>query len=158
MRKFTAERIYCPRLGISSFSSYRDAGYRELPQIVIMVDNLTALKELYLQDNDNLLLLCREGLAVGICVIVVNSQTSGIGYKYLSNFSKRIALYCNDSGEYNNVFEHCRMQPRSVPGRGVIDIGKSLYEYQNLSGIRRRKGNGTRRGNESLYRRGKRKI
>lgn len=133
--KMMNEEIYrrkdiLSKMGISSFSSYRDAGYGELPQIVIMVDNLTALKELYLQDNDNLLLLCREGLAVGICVVVVNSQTAGIGYKYLSNFSKRIALYCNDSSEYNNVFEHCRMEPRSVPGRGVIDIGKSLYEYQ----------------------------
>jgi len=93
--KMMNEEIYrrkdmLSQMGISSFSSYRDAGYRELPQIVIMVDNLTALKELYLQDNDNLLLLCREGLAVGISVVVVNSQTSGIGYKYLSNFSKEL--------------------------------------------------------------------
>lgn len=142
--KMMNEEIYrrkdmLSQMGISSFSSYRDAGYRELPQIVIMVDNLTALKELYLQDNDNLLLLCREGLAVGICVVVVNSQTSGIGYKYLSNFSKRIALYCNDSSEYNSVFDHCRMQPRNVPGRGIIDIDKSLYEYQTYLAFAGRK-------------------
>lgn len=142
--KMMNEEIYrrkdmLSQMGISSFSSYRDAGYRELPQIVIMVDNLTALKELYLQDNDNLLLLCREGLAVGISVVVVNSQTSGIGYKYLSNFSKRIALYCNDSSEYNSVFDHCRMQPRNVPGRGIIDIDKALYEYQTYLAFAGRK-------------------
>ena len=142
--KMMNEEIYrrkdmLSQMGISSFSSYRDAGYRELPQIVIMVDNLTALKELYLQDNDKLLLLCREGLAVGICVVVANSQTSGIGYKYLSNFSKRVALYCNDSSEYNNVFDHCRMQPRNVPGRGIIDINKNLYEYQTYLAFAGRK-------------------
>lgn len=142
--KMMNEEIYrrkdmLSQMGISSFSSYRDAGYRELPQIVIMVDNLTALKELYLQDNDNLLLICREGLAVGICVVVVNAQTTGIGYKYLANFSKRIALYCNDSSEYNSVLDHCRMQPRNVPGRGIIDIDKSLYEYQTYLAFKGRK-------------------
>lgn len=118
------------KLGISSFSSYKDAGYLDLPQIVIMVDNLTVLKELYLQDDDSMLIICREGLALGISVVVVNSQISGIGYKYLANFAERIALYCNDSGEYGNLFDHCRMQPKNVPGRGIVDIDKVLYEYQ----------------------------
>ena len=76
---------------------------------------------------------------MGISVVVVNAQTSGIGYKYLSNFSKRIALYCNESSEYNNVFDHCRMQPRNVPGRGIIDIDKSLYEYQTYLAFAGRK-------------------
>ena len=120
------------KLGISSFSSYKDAGYSDLVQIIIMVDNLTVLKELYLQEDDSLLIICREGLALGISVIITNSQTSGIGYKYFSNFAERIALYSNDSGEYGNLFDHCRMQPRNVPGRGIVEIDKTLYEYQTF--------------------------
>lgn len=133
--KMMKEEIYhrkdiLSRLGISSFSSYRDAGYGGLAQIVIMTDNLTALKELYLQEEDDLLLICREGLAVGINVVVANSQTAGIGYRYLANFSKRIAFFCNDSGEYSNMFEACRMQPEKLPGRGILDIDRELYEFQ----------------------------
>ncbi len=117
-------------VGVSSFSAYREAGYKDLPQIVLLVDNLTALKELYLQDNDILIQLCREGLSAGISVVAANAQMAGIGYRYLSNFSTRIALYCNDSGEYNSLFDYCRMKPDNLPGRCLIEIEKAIYECQ----------------------------
>ena len=94
-------------VGVSSFAAYREAGRKDLPQIVLIIDNLTALKELYFQDDDELLNLCREGISVGISIVIANAQTAGIGYKYLSNFSARIATFCNDSNEYSSLFEHC---------------------------------------------------
>ncbi len=117
--------------GVSSFSSYKEAGHSDLPQIIVMVDNLTALKELYLNvDNDPLLYLCREGSAVGISVIAANAQLHGIGYKYLSSFANKIALYCNDAGEYSSLFGSCRVRPAAVPGRAIIEIEKDYYECQ----------------------------
>lgn len=117
--------------GLSSYAAYLEAGYDELPQIIIMVDNLTVLKELYFQDNDRLLPICREGITVGISVVIANSQTSGIGFRYLSNFSRRIAFYCNNSGEYSSLFEHCRMQPAKIAGRGILELEKTIYEFQS---------------------------
>lgn len=117
-------------VGVSSFGAYREAGYRDIPQIVLLIDNLTALKELYLQDNDVLLNISREGVAVGISIIAANSQTSGFGYRYLANFANRIALYCNDSNEYNNLFEFCRMAPENTAGRCLIEINRHIYECQ----------------------------
>lgn len=119
-------------LGISSFSSYLDAGYSDLPQIVIAVDNFTALKELYFQREDLLLPICREGVSVGINVICTDTQSSGMGYRYLSNFAKKIALFTNNEGEYNNVFGYCRMRNRNVPGRAIVEIDKTLYEFQTF--------------------------
>ena len=49
-------------IGVSSFTAYREAGRTDLPQIVLLIDNLTALKELYFQEDDELLRLCCEGL------------------------------------------------------------------------------------------------
>ena len=119
-------------VGVSSFISYREAGKKDLPQILLMIDNLTALKELYLQDEDALLGLCRDGPAVGISVLVANSQTAGIGYRYLSSFSNRLALFCNDSGEYTSVFERGRLHPSNVAGRCVFEIDKTQYECQTF--------------------------
>lgn len=116
--------------GVSSFSSYREAGFRDMPLIVLMIDNITALKELYFQDDTALIALCREGLSVGITIIAANSQTSGFGYKYLSNFSNRIGLYCNDSGEYGNLFGTSRMKPYNYPGRCLVELDKAIYECQ----------------------------
>lgn len=116
--------------GVSSSSSYREAGFKDMPLIVLMIDNLTALKELYFQDDTVLVSLCREGLAVGISIIATNSQTSGFGYKYLSNFSNRICLYCNDSGEYGSLFGMTKTKPYNYPGRCIIEMNKAVYECQ----------------------------
>lgn len=117
-------------IGVSSFTAYREAGRTDLPQIVLLIDNLTALKELYFQEDDELLRLCREGLTVGISVIIANAQTAGIGYKYLSNFACRIALFCNDSGEYNALFDHCRARGEDIPGRGIVEVDKAHLDCQ----------------------------
>ncbi len=117
-------------VGVSSFAAYKEAGKKDLPQIVLMIDNLTALKELYFRDDDELLNLCREGLTVGISIIIANAQTSGIGYKYLSNFSARIALYCNDSGEYSSLFEHCKEKIENIPGRCLVVMENKHLECQ----------------------------
>ena len=117
--------------GVSSFAAYKEAGEKDLPLIVLLIDNLTALKELYFQDDGELLNLCREGLTVGISIVIANSQTAGIGYKYLSNFSARMALYCNDSNEYSSLFDHCSERIDSIPGRSIVEIDKGHYECQS---------------------------
>lgn len=117
-------------VGVSSFAAYKEAGETDLPLIVLMIDNLTALKELYFQDDDELLSICREGLSVGISVIISNVQTAGIGYKYLSNFSTKIAMYCNDVNEYSTLFTHCRERIDNIPGRCLVEVDSVLLECQ----------------------------
>lgn len=117
-------------VGVSSFTAYKEAGYSDLPQIVIMVDNLTALKEIYFERSDDLLPLTREGLSVGISFIVANSGTSGVGYRYLANFANKIALFCNDNSEYSNLYGRTKLYPDETPGRALIEIDKSIYECQ----------------------------
>lgn len=117
-------------VGVSSFAAYREAGKTDLPQIVLMVDNFTALKEMYFTENDDLLTLCREGITVGVTVVLANAQTAGMGYKYLSNFSCRIALFCNDSNEYSALFEHCRERIEDISGRAIVEIDKKHLDCQ----------------------------
>ena len=58
-------------------------------------------------------------------------QTNGISYKYMSNFSTKICLFCNSSDEYGTLFDRCRMQPKGVPGRGLIQIDNTVFEFQS---------------------------
>ncbi len=118
-------------VGVSSFSSYLEAGYNDLAHIYVFVDNMTALMELYLENDETFLGIIREGISVGITVIVANSQTSGIGYRYLSNFANKIALYCNDTNEYGNIFDHVDNKPDEIPGRAIIEYDKRILECQS---------------------------
>ncbi len=117
-------------VGVSSFNAYCEAGYTDLPRIFVLVDNMTALMELYLGNDDTFLAIIREGLAVGISITIANANTTGISFRYLSNFANRIALYCNDSNEYNHLFERTRMYPDDVPGRCILEENKRILECQ----------------------------
>lgn len=118
-------------VGVSSFSAYKEAGNNDLPQIILFIDNLTSLRELYFSEDDDLLRLCREGLSVGISIVIANSQTTAIGYRYLSNFASKIALYCNDFSEYNSLFDYCSCRISNIPGRCIIELNKKHYECQS---------------------------
>lgn len=120
------------QMGITSFVSYKDAGHKDIPHILVVVDNFIALKELYPEYEDDLLNICREGVSVGITLVITSLQTNGISYKYLSNFSNRLCLYCNQSEEYSNLLDKCRMEPKNVPGRGLFALNKSIFEYQTF--------------------------
>ncbi|WP_426350414.1 type VII secretion protein EssC [Alloiococcus sp. CFN-8] len=118
-------------VGVSSYSAYKEAGNTDIPLMVLIIDNLTALKEMYFKDDDDELLhLCREGLSVGISIVIANSHTAGIGYKYLSNFATRIAMYSNDSNEYSSLFDHCSERIDNIPGRAIIKLENRHLECQ----------------------------
>lgn len=117
-------------MGLSSYAAYREGEFRELPQIIIMVDNFGALRESSGQQDAALLKLAREGSAVGICMVCTAQQTGGLGFRYFSNFGKRIALYCNETGEYSALFERCRKSLKAVPGRCLISLDKEIFEGQ----------------------------
>lgn len=138
--EFAIRKEKFTKAGVSSLAAYRELGGTDIPHIVVIIDNFTALKELYFQEDTELIRLCRDGLSVGITVIAANSQTKGLSYKYLSYFDSRIALYNNDSTEYGNLFDHCRETVEKIPGRyrafhenGLLDCQSFLAFDGNLN-------------------------
>ncbi|MEE3471500.1 MAG: type VII secretion protein EssC [Butyrivibrio hungatei] len=123
-RKLLADR------GLSSFSSYREAGYKDEAQIIVFIENYTVFKATYPNYENDILAICRDGVANGISVVFTNQQMSGIGYKLMSNIAGKIALNCNDKGQYVTLFDRCRIQPDEVPGRGITKFGTELKEFQ----------------------------
>ncbi len=119
--------------GLSSFAAYREAGYSDLPHIFFVIDNFSAFKEVYADAyEDQFVYLTREGVSCGISIIVTNATTNGLGYRYMSNFACRLSFKCNDAGEYMNIFDRCRMQPKDIPGRMLCKLNKELYEMQSF--------------------------
>lgn len=118
------------KLGLSSFSAYRESGQRELPQIVIMLDNWVSFRSYFPDYEDVIINLSRESIAVGISIIVTAGQATGTGFKLLANFPKRTGLYCNDSSDYGMLFEGCRKKINNIAGRALIENNKNFYEIQ----------------------------
>lgn len=117
-------------IGLSSYSAYRESGRTDMPQIVVLLDNWVAFRGYYPNYENDIMDISRECVAVGISLIVTASQTVGAGFKLLSSFSKRIALYCNDTSNYSALFEGCKKRIHNIPGRGIIENEKKFYECQ----------------------------
>ena len=130
--EFAIRKEKFAKAGVSSLPAYRELGGTDVPHIVVIIDNFTALKELYFQEDADLIRLCCNGLSVGITVIATNSQTKGISYKYLSYFDSRIALYNNDLTEYGNLFDHCHETVEKIPGRCLLARDNKLLDCQTF--------------------------
>ena len=118
--------------GISSYEAYLASGGKAYPRILILIDNISAFKETYQEYEDALLNICREGLTLGITMIVTAKQTAGLSYRYMSNFAIRLAFNCTESNEYSNIFDRCQIRPQNFQGRGLVSIQKTVYEFQAL--------------------------
>lgn len=117
-------------LGFSSYSSYRESEECDIPQIIVLIDNIGILRENYPRMEDDLLKIVKEGISVGICVIMTAPQSTGLGYKYLSHFGKKVVLFCNDSGEYATALGHCRIKLEQIAGRCLTEVDGEIYEGQ----------------------------
>lgn len=118
-------------LGVSTFASYRESGARDLPQILLLVDDLAAAKAYFPLDADPLLSLCKEGLTLGISVVATAAQPVG-GMSYLPTFGNRIALYNNDVTVYNALLGHTSFRPKELPGRCLVSWENAVYECQSF--------------------------
>lgn len=116
--------------GVSSYIAYREAGHTDMPQIILMVDNLTLLNELYFQDEDLLLYICREGLSLGISVVVANSQTAGISYRYMTHFESKMTLHCIDPGEYMTILNAYKASVEDIKGRALVEVDGEILDAQ----------------------------
>lgn len=115
--------------GLGTYAAYREAGF-SMPQVLVIMDNISAFKENFDALEEQFMRLSREGLSVGVNFVVTGMQTNSIGHKYLANFGTKMALNCNDNGEYSNLFGRCRLDIKDVPGRGIVMKEKRTLECQ----------------------------
>ena len=116
--------------GLGTHRAYVEAGYTGMPQIVLIINNLAAFKEYYDNLSDDFLALSREGNSLGISIVATATQTNAMNYKALSNYGTRISFVCNDTNEYMNLFDRCRMEPKDTAGRGLCVIDKRIMKFQ----------------------------
>lgn len=124
------------KIGLSNYGAYIEAGYYDIPQIILMIDNYDAFKDYYVDMLDEILVLSREGQSVGVNLVITATHTNTISYKALTNFANRIAYICNDVIEYSNLLSKPKIQPKDVPGRALACIDKQIVELQTMLCVR----------------------
>jgi S-DNA-T family DNA segregation ATPase FtsK/SpoIIIE len=128
-REIKKRKIILSDLGVSNTIAYQEATGKKLPHIVLAIDNYAAFSELFEQYEEDLTVFSREGVNLGITLVVTASNSSTVRYKMSSNFKINIALNCVDRSEYSNVFGRVNIEPASNQGRGLIKYD-DVCEFQ----------------------------
>ncbi len=103
---------------------------KELPTIVIVINNFEAFQETYPNFEEEIIQITREGPKYGIVFVFTVTTSNSIRYKLSKNFRLKISLQLNDENDYSNIFDRVRGKyPSKVYGRGLIELN-TIHEFQ----------------------------
>ena len=122
--------------GIGSFKDYLSVS-KDLPMILLAIDNYAAFIETYEDYEDLLIQLSREAAGYGIYMIISCSNSSDMRGRVRQGFTKGIGMQLPDRFEYENVIG---MRTEILPddrtsGRGLMKEGSAL-EFQTALPVR----------------------
>lgn len=115
--------------GSEGFHDYRRSG-RELPAILVVVDNYFALSETYEDADTRMILLAREGNKYGIYMTANATNATLVRYKLSVNFKQAISFQLTDKTEYDGIVGRTEgLVPTKLAGRGLVR-GNPPLEFQ----------------------------
>ncbi len=103
MQEFESRKRIFLKNAVSSLKAYRETVSSDMPAIVIAIDNIIPIFDLY-PDLENLFVtIARDGATYGIYMIYTANSTSGVRYKVLQNIRGAIAFELTDKGDYATI-------------------------------------------------------
>ena len=113
-----------------SYDFYINHGGKQIPFIVVVINNVEAFFESYPDYEDILGQMTRECLKYGVCFIFTTNGANAVRYRLRQNFRQNLALQFNDPSDYCTVIAGARKkEPSKVYGRGLIGLD-NVYEFQ----------------------------
>ena len=116
--------------GVANLADYRRAGQRDLPALVLVIDNYPGFAAAYEEADEVLAQFTREGSGYGLHVVLTVDAPNSIRMKLSSNIGLVVSLQLKDTSEYASVMGRTNgLVPSPVPGRGLVKA-EPLLEFQ----------------------------
>lgn len=113
-----------------SYDFYIHHGGRQIPLIVIVINNVEAFLETYSDYEEIIGQMTRDCLKYGVIFIFSTNGPNTVRYRLRQNFKQNVVLQFNDPMDYSSVIPGVRKkEPSKVYGRGLILHG-GIYEFQ----------------------------
>jgi S-DNA-T family DNA segregation ATPase FtsK/SpoIIIE len=114
-----------------NFEYEKAEGKTTFPSYIIVVNGIEVLKEGYEDLVSNVFgSLAREVNHYGIYFYVTGTEPGALGFTLENSFSTNITMRLADTTVYSTVFGLGCPVPKTNPGRGIIEIEGSPYEFQ----------------------------
>ena len=113
-KKLFAEKM------VQNFDIYNRTAEEGLHAIVIIVDNYDVVREISQEFEDFLTKLSRDGVGLGIYMVVSATRQSGIKYAALNNYKNKIAGYLVEKTEAAGLVGKSNYHPPEIEGRVLV--------------------------------------
>ena len=122
-----------------SYDFYISHGGKQIPQIVVIINNIEGFFDTYPDYDEAISQITRECLKYGIIFILSTNGPNTIRYKLRQNFAQNLALQFNDPSDYSSVIPGARRkEPSKSVGRGLIGLD-NIYEFQTAYAFKEEK-------------------
>lgn len=104
---------------------------KQLPAVLVVIDNFAELKEYYDNLMGPLTSMIREGRAYGVHFLITADMPNALTSKLFNLITERYTLKLSDPSEYSSIVGRgvpADLTP--VPGRGFVRVGNMPLEFQ----------------------------
>jgi len=112
------------KYGVATIDMYEQASGQEVPSILLFIDTFDSITDAGCREEfeKTAAQIAREGVSVGIHLIVSAGRQSAMRAPVLSNIKHQIALYMIDGTEVRNIVGRTDLTIEELPGRGLIKL------------------------------------
>lgn len=108
------------QVGAAGFSMYNEMAPEKLKAIFVVIDNYDVVKESGYEGEEYFLKLSRDGLGLGIYMIISATRPGAVKYAVLNNFKNKIAHYLVDSADMQGFIGRSPYSTDDIPGRALV--------------------------------------
>ena len=116
-----------------NYEDYLKLSGRSLPNIVVLINSIEVLTEVYQDYIDKLVPVIREGSKYGINFVITTANQNSIRFKVAQCCKQVICLQMNNETDYRDILGKTNgLVPFACLGRGLIKLDR-VVEFQTVS-------------------------
>lgn len=133
-REITSRRQKLEEKKANSFKTYNNMSGSKMESIVIFLDNFDSTKEMDRELIDQLALIMREGVSLGIYFVVSFTGSRSARESIFNLFNQKVVLFTNDPGDLTSLVGRSDYPQQEIPGRMQVkledvEVGQVHYPF-----------------------------
>jgi len=122
--------------GVGSVEVYREVIGKDMPYIVLVIDNFNSVFASYPNLDDFFLKFVKEGSSLGLYLVATSGTINGMGFRISQYIKQSLALQMIDKADYISIVGRTEgLEPIKTPGRGLVK-GTAPSEYQTAFAVK----------------------
>lgn len=114
-----------------SYDNYIKNSNKKKPNIVVIINSIESLNEIYFEIADNYASIIRDGNKYGIYFVIVTENQSSVKMKISQSCKNAICLQMNNQNSYRDILGNTNgLIPSANLGRGFVKLDR-ICEFQS---------------------------